>query len=676
MRLRGRALFLAVWLAGGCTPETQVQTPTAAPEPPALLLITLDTTRADSLGFESDAVQTPHLDALAAAGTRFAHAYTTAPTTLPAHASMLTGLYPADHGVHENARRLGSDNNLVAERLQELGYTTAAFISGLPLASQFGLARGFDHYDDAVDDATAERRADETTDRALEYLDQQRGSPLFLWVHYFDPHEPYAPPEPFASEYAGDPYLGEIAFMDREIGRLLSAFRERTAAGPHNILVVGDHGEGRGDHGEERHGNLLYQGVVRVPMIAAGSGVQGGTIVTAVSVRRVFDTLLHWAGEDRSLHLLSGETETVLAEALKPFRQYGWQPQIMAVRDGVKIIQSGEIEVYDLTADAAETDNLAGRREIGGEVRQALRSYPIAPAGGPTAGEISARDRERLASLGYVDWEGQTTPRPDAPSPKAMTHLFADLDRGSGLFIAERYGEAIPVFERVLEQDSGNLMVAVRLAVAHSVSGNGPEALRYFERARQIDPSSLDARHYLAMHHFRSGNWGDAEPLFASVLAQMPDRLPALESLAAIRERQGDLDAAIPLLQRIADLPRPPIGSLLKLGELSMARGETVAAIEAFERVQVRTRDSFSHSLELGVLYLADRRFAEAAESLEQVPSSHPGYAMALFKRAQASVLLAEPDRVERVRLAYRHRDAMTQQLIENEALFRDLSWR
>ncbi len=388
-----------------------------APVRPSILLVTLDTTRADAMGFESGADATPNLDALAARGVRFAQAYTTAPMTLPAHASLLTGLYPAEHGIRENARYLGDDRVLVAGRLRELGYRTAAFVSGLPLDAQFGLARGFDRYDDDFGGA-AERDAGETTDRALAYLRQAADPPLFLWVHYFDPHEPYDPPEPFRSRY-DDPYLGEIAHLDRELGYLIGDFESRFRETGFRILVAGDHGEGRGDHGEALHGNLLYQGVMRVPLLVSGTGIDPGEVAEPVSVRRAFDTILHWAGAERPRHLLSGSSEIVLAEAMKPFLQYGWQPQVMAVRGRTKVLRSGATEVYDVVADPAETRDLAGEVEIDAELRRAIGDYLSRPIGQPSdVGEEPSREtRERLASLGYVASQSEAKLRDDARAP-------------------------------------------------------------------------------------------------------------------------------------------------------------------------------------------------------------------------------------------------------------------
>lgn len=626
-------------------------------------------------------METPAFDALAARGRRFAQAYTTAPETLPAHASMLTGLTAAEHGVHENARRLSDTTPLLAERLAALGYATAAFVSGFPLDARFGLARGFAVYDDETTLRETERRADETTDRALAWLAAAPADrPLFLWVHYYDPHEPYAPPAPWAERYAAAPYLGEVAFMDAELGRLVAAFEARAAGGggaarPHAVAVAGDHGEGLGEHGEAFHGNLLYQGVMRVPLVLAGSGVEPavepGVAGEPVSVRRLHDTLLAWAGGDGPRTLLRGGGEVVVAEAMRPYLQYGWQPQTMAVRGRWKAIRAGGLEVYDVVADPAEAEDLAATAALPPEQRRALDAYPLPAAADPASPALDDEERARLASLGYATGSMAPTLRPGAPAPRQMTHLFADLDAASGLFARGDYRAAIPVCERILAADPGNPAALLRLAVAHSTLGHDARAEAAFDRLAAAAPDSPDLRHYRAMHLFRAGRLAEAAPLFEEVLAATPDRLPALEALAAIRARQGRPAEAADLLARAAALDGADPETFLRLGELRMGAGDTPAALAAFERARHLQGAAFRHHLELGVLYLAARRLPEAAAALDRVPPGHPGHAMALFKRAQVAVLLAEPDRAERIRAARAAADETTRPLIASEPLFR-----
>ena len=675
------ALLVAVLVATGCQGDkVEDGLEVAESRRPSILLVTLDTTRADRLGFDSGQHETPALDSLAARGVIFEQAYATVPMTLPSHASMFTGAYPYEHGVHENGRYLPEDRALLAVEMQERGYATAAFVSGYPLSREFGVARGFDHFDDDFAGDGVERDAAATTDRALEYL-QRRSELLFVWAHYFDPHEPYEPPPPFAEQYENDPYQGEIAFMDGELGRLIDSFESRVGAGHWKVVVIGDHGEGLGDHGEMLHGKLLYQGVMRVPLIVAGSGIEPRRIDRPVSSRQAFDTILGWADGKAAPGWMSEQGEPVLAEALKPYLQYGWQPQVMGVAGTLKVIRSGETEVYDVTADPGETRNLIGEVEIDRALAEALRDYPVAPesaAEGPADGgeALSEEAVRKLASLGYFDSGPSRQLREDAPNPKDMTHIFRDLDIGSALFVKRQYGEAIQVFGRVHEIDPENLVVTLRLAVAHSVLGNEREAQSFFERAREISPASIDLRHYHAMHYYRFDHYDKAIPLFESVLSEMPKRLPALEAVAQMHLAQGRLDDARHYLERIVAIKEGPVSELLRLGGLSMARQETAAAIGHFERALELQGEEFDSFLDLGVLYLANRQLGEAASALDRVGPAHPAYPLALFKRAQVAVLLQEPDMQQRVWQAEEHADEMTRDLIANEALFRGLARR
>jgi arylsulfatase A-like enzyme/Tfp pilus assembly protein PilF len=663
---------LVVGSACGGSPAPAPAVSTQPPRPPSILLVTLDTTRADAIGPEAVGLQTPAFDALAARGLRFRQAYATAPETLPSHSSILTGLYPAGHGIHENARRLAAAHPLVAERLKQAGYRTAAFVSAFVLARRFGLARGFDVYDDALPAGAGERDARETTERALAYLDRQAGpQPLFLWVHYFDPHAPYAPPAPFRSRFSRDPYRGEVAAMDEQLGRLAQAFEQR-ARGASALVIVADHGEGRGDHGESRHGNLLYQATMHVPLLLVGPGVAPGVSRTPVSARRVFHTILDWAGLAASDSLRDPPRELVLAEAMRPFLAYGWQPQVMVVDGRHKLIRAGRTELYDVVADPAEARDLAGAATPSRAARTALLEYPVPSLEPAPAGEaLGEEERRRLASLGYVSAAVAPVVREDAPRPADMAHLFDLLERASDLFVRERYAAVVPLLEKILAADPGNLDATLRLATAHSSLGHERQARAGFERARALAPRSRDVRTYLALHLTRGRDWEAAVPLLEQVLAEERERLPALEALAINRERQGRRDEALALRERIYALRDPTAAELVRLGQMAMSAGRTPEALRAFEQARARQGADFAHDLELGALYLAARRFEEARDALDRVPASHPGYPMALFKRAQASVLLNEPDRDRRIQLARDHADATTRRLIETERLFR-----
>lgn len=672
----GAFLGLAFFL--GCSAESDSPgggQPAQEPGRPSILLVTLDTTRADYLGLESGSEATPNLDALARRGVYFSAAYSTVPTTLPSHVSMMTGLYPAEHGIRENGRQVGEDQVLLAERLDELGYRRAAFISGYPLVSKSGLGRGFEIYDDDFGPAVVGRTAGGTIKEALAYLAREGHGPTFVWVHLYDPHMPYLALGGFNSKFPSDPYLAEIAWMDHALGKLIEGFESWAGSENFKILVIADHGEGRGDHGEALHGNLLYQETMRVPLIIAGSGIEPGWVTRPVSSRRVFDTVLDWAGATNSRSLLSDWSEPVMGEAMKPFLHYGWQPQVMAVDGDLKVIRSGDVEVYDLSTDPGETKNLQGTVTWSRALREAVRSYPFIPESAKENEPMqrNTEDRRRLASLGYAGWDGPSVLREGAPNPRDMTHLYAELDRGSGLFVSQHYAAAADSFERVLEQDPNNLMVVIRLAVAHSARGHDEQADRYFARARGIAPTSVDVRHYQAMAYCQRGRWEDAEPLLLSVIAQMPERMPALQCLSRVRHYQGRFGDAATLLERVAALQEAPGPSLLEAGKLRMFAQDTAGAIRAYEQANAVLGSDFDHFLDLGVCYMEQGRFVEARAALERVSATDSRSPMVLFKRAQLSVLLNEPDSAARVRRAYRFADSRLRFMIERESLFKGI---
>jgi arylsulfatase A-like enzyme/Tfp pilus assembly protein PilF len=651
-----RLLAALIFLAACRKPEAP------APPPVSILLVTLDTTRADAV--RPDVA--PNFNAIAKTARRFAYAYTAVPQTLPSHTSMLTGLYPGGHGLHENGRYLSPKQPLVTERLHAAGYRTAAFVSAFALARRFGLARGFDVYDDAVPEPQNERSARATTDLALAYL-AKAPAPTFLWVHYYEPHFPYEPPEPYRTRFAANPYLGEVAAMDEQLGRLVAAWRQRFGANA-ALIIAGDHGEGLGDHGEQQHGNLMYQSTMHVPLLVAGPGVTAGVVDAPVSTRRIFHTILDWARIDATNSLNRTANEVVAAEAMKPFLDYGWQPQVMAVEGRTKAIRAGRIEVYDVVADPGETHDLGNAANLSREARATLRDYPVPSLEAAASAEppnVSDEERRKLAALGYVAGTAKPVVRADAPRPADMTGLFAVEDEAAALFVRGQYAKAVPLLAQILKQDPYNLDAALRLGTCYSMLGRDADAVAAYEKAQSIAPQSQDVRQYLGLHYARGPQWQKAVPLLEGVVAEAPDRVAALEGLAAVREKQGRFDDAVALRQRINFLRTPSSADLIHLGELAMRTGNTPVAIDAFEKAHA------GHDLELGVLYLAAGRYADARDALDRVAPSDPNYPMALFKRAQVSVLLKEPDAPARIDAARAHANPLTRDLIARERLFR-----
>ena len=353
--------------------------------PRHLLLVTLDTVRADHLGaYGYAAAETPNLDHLAQAGLRFDQAMSPVPLTLPSHASLLTGRLPLEHGVrHNGARPLAAGTETLATRLTTCGFDTAAFVGAFVLDHRFGLNRGFGHYDDDIARdpgrdlrLEAERPASEVVDRALAWLAREEAAPArpqFLWLHLYDAHAPYTPPAPFAERHPDQPYDGEIAAVDAQLGRLLAAVRQRLGADV-LVAVVADHGESLGDHGESTHGLLLYQPVLRVPLLLAGPGLPAGrTVATPVGLTDLAPTLaglLGCAGEvplgtgrDLSGYLRAGDEPPgadLYAETQYP-TLFGWSPLTALRRGAFKYIAGPRPELYDLNQDRGEEHDLLHR---------------------------------------------------------------------------------------------------------------------------------------------------------------------------------------------------------------------------------------------------------------------------------------------------------------------------
>ncbi|MEO8198757.1 MAG: sulfatase, partial [Thermoanaerobaculia bacterium] len=432
VRAAGGPWLVALALfAAGCGGDEE-RHEAARQESPSVLLVTLDTTRADHLGaYGSANGATPHLDALAARGIVFERAYAIVPMTLPAHTAMFTGRLPAATGVRWNGDQRLADSPAelptLAERFRAEGYATAAFVSAAVLDHAFGLDRGFEHYDDAVGAGAAaptnrwkaERPARQTVEHALDWLAAQPADrPVFLWVHLFEPHDPYLPPAPFAARFADEPYSGEIAAADHALGSLFASSRFRPEARA-IVSVIGDHGESLGEHGEATHGILLNEAVLHVPWILAAPDLAPRRIAVAVSQVDLAPTLLARAGlaplaqladaDGSDIFALDhaaggGRARTLYAESLYARALYGWAGLYSTRRGDYKWVSGIRGELYDFVGDPGETSDLrAAQPATAGALNRALveirgREKP----GGGSAAAVDAALAASLQSLGYL----------------------------------------------------------------------------------------------------------------------------------------------------------------------------------------------------------------------------------------------------------------------------------
>ena len=409
----------------------------AAAPPTGLVIVTLDTTRADHLSvYGYMDVRLPHLERLAASGVVFDQAMSVGALTLPAHTSLFTGLLPPAHGVRDNGGPgLDASHVTLAEVLRARGFRTAAFVGSAVLDAERGLAQGFDHYagvrPDSWDAQGFQRRGDEVIDEAVEWLDGVGSAPFFLWAHLYDPHRPYDPPPPFDARH--DPYVGEIAFADQQIGRLLQALDARALTERAIVIVVGDHGEARGDHGERDHGVFLYQSVLRVPLIVSAPGIPAHRIADVVGLTDIMPTVLDLLGVSAPpsdgatlADALRGrarlEEFEAYAESLYP-RHLGWSP-LFALRSGrYKLIDAPRPELYDLESDPFEERNIyQQRRGVAAAMHDRLIRIRAATDAGSVPREFAASPelRRRLGALGYAsgDHGGSVPAGGRLPDPK------------------------------------------------------------------------------------------------------------------------------------------------------------------------------------------------------------------------------------------------------------------
>lgn len=424
-RARGVHIAGIISLAA-CAAALAFNASTAGARAPAgVLIVTLDTTRADRLspyGFMSGS--TPALERLAAEGVVFDQAMSTAPLTLPAHTSLFTGLVPPRHGVRDNADApLAASIPTLAELLRSTGVRTGAFVGSVVLDAERGLARGFDRYGGVAaggQDRSLQRRANAVVDDAVAWLDTLAGTPFLLWTHFYDPHRPYDAPDAFRS--VGDPYDAEIAFADSQIARLLDALDGRGLLADTLVIVVADHGESLGEHGERDHGIFLYDSVLRVPLIIKAPGAAPRRVAETVRITDVMPTILEMFGIDPPAvdgvslaDLMAGRRRHLdlesYSESLYP-RRFGWSP-LAALRDGrFKFIDAPRPELYDLERDPFELRNVhAVRPSVAAAMRRRLQSIADlsgAPVEADAPDEATPELRQRLAALGYVS--GATKP--------------------------------------------------------------------------------------------------------------------------------------------------------------------------------------------------------------------------------------------------------------------------
>jgi choline-sulfatase len=563
------AIAAAALLLAGCTrgpiDSLGAVTASAAAAGYNVLLVTIDTARRDRFGCYGDTdAQTPCVDGLAGDGVLFSDAVTSVPLTLPSHTTLMTGLYPPRHDVHDNGiDALGPEPAVLAEVLSRHGYATGAFVGAFVLDERFGLDRGFDTYDFAVDEAGYhpqmtefnERSADAVADAALAWLDGHAASPgsapFFAWAHFFDAHHPYRSPLATDPAFADRPYEAEIAYVDRQLQRIVDwldahGLRDRTL-----IVVTADHGESLGEHGEEAHGMFVYDGTLRVPLVMSCPSLFGGPLrcegaVGLVDVRPTIQDLLGIATDDdmdgQSLLAAIPADRELYIETAGPVRMAG-AAALRGLRSRTsKYIEAPEPEYYDLAEDPAERNNRYDERAASLASRQGKLAAWVAaaPAGHVAARTLTTEEAERLHSLGYT-MSGSRADDDSLPDPKWLIAAFHDGMRAEQLYAKGKYAEAAALSRDVIADCDGCVNAVRVLAFSQLRMGHPDEAIATLQEAVDRDPDRYLLRS-LAQAMIVDGKYDDARDVLDRYgrIAPRDGWVPLLRGDCAAAENRYD----------------------------------------------------------------------------------------------------------------------------------------
>ena len=688
-------------LAASCSAPGSRPAPATARH---VVFVTIDTLRADRLGcYGSRDVATPHMDSLARAGAMAPEATVDVPLTRPSHVSIFTGLHPPENGIRDNVSpSLSPKVPTLAEVMKGAGFHTAAFVSSIVVSSQSGLDQGFETYSDRFDagsdDArflnSIQKRGDATMGEAVAWIESHREGRLFTWIHLYDPHDPYEPPEPYASRYAGRPYDGEVAWSDELVGRLDAALGKLSMAKDTLLVVTSDHGEGLGEHGETVHGFFVYQSTLRVPLLLRGPGIPAGTRlgVTARSVD-LFPTVLDLAGVVRPADLkLSGRSlaaaltrgerpaeEAAYAESLLPLLHFGWSDLRMLREGRWKYIEAPRPELYDLRQDPAESRNLASVETARAAALRAglearLEAERASTLGRPAAAGVPADLLEKLGALGYLGAgsvaagaSAGADPKDKIDEYKVVNRLvrdglvrlrqkdyagsverFRELRRrgiesfevhyymARGLVGLGRCGEAAPELEAALERLPGFSAAYLALADCRSALGEPQAAIAALEKGQAEAPRDPRLHDAEAQVWRRLGKPREMIRAWEEVARLAPkDALVRVQLGEAWRDR-GDQAKAAAWLREAVTLDPEPASYWNSLGMVLGTKGDLAEAEKAFgEALRRGGPDSQQYAYNLGLVVLRQGRRDEAAALFRKSLELDPRFAPARARLAE-----------------------------------------
>ena len=677
------AVVLAIAIAAAAAYWFTARRTTAAEPVTDIILVTIDTLRADAPGFAGNTrVKTPFLDTLASRGTVFTHAHAHNVVTLPSHTNILTGLYPWQHGVRDNAGFvLDAKHPTLAARLREAGFATGAFVSAFPLDSRFGLDRGFDVYDDgyragagALDFAVQERAGNETLAAATQWWRVSAGRKRFLWVHLYEPHAPYLPAPRFRDAYRDNPYLGEVATTDAMLEEALGPLL--TEAPNALVVVTGDHGESLGEHGEKTHGLFAYEATLAVPLVVVDPAQHAGRndtyvrhidIAPTIAARAGLSSSPEWKGASL---FAAGDRGYTYFEALSASLNRGWAPLVGALDGGKKLIELPVPELYDLPADPKEAKNrYADERRTVVALRNRLKAD--APSGSNARQKVGDEEQANLLSLGYISGTSAKTTYTEADDPKNLVGIDDQLHEAIAAYQAgnlagalkvskqivaarpemqiaqemlafflaenEKPGEAIQVLERRVETGRANDAVRIRLGLLLSETGRARDAIGLLQPfVKDGDPDVLNA-YGIALAD--NGDLTGAVNEFRRILATDPKNARAHQNLGIVALRAGQLPAARTSLEQAITLdPNLPL-ALNALGVVEAKSDRPDAAVARWSKAVALDPSQFDALFNLGVVASEQGQRDIARKALRDYIARAPEARYAAERKEAAEIL-------------------------------------
>ncbi len=665
--LLGLALFL-----GSCRQKK--------PPRPNILIITVDTLRADRVGcYGYAAGLTPNVDALAKDGVVFERAVAQVPLTWPSHAAIFTGTYPFHNGVQDFTGQPLSDRfRTLAESLKDHGYATGAVVSSFVLDRSWGLARGFESYDDAFAGqefllknlGLVERRAEESVNHAVGWLEAHPKQPFFLWLHLYDPHSPYNPPEPFRSQYAKQPYEGEIAYADSQLGRLFAWLKQAPNSLYDNTLIVflSDHGESLGEHGEREHGFFVYDSTVRVPVILKppkSASLAAQRVADAIETIQVGPTVLELVGVQDPIQkqfqaaslvpLVNGKphgpVRPAYSETFYPANSFGWSPLRSVQTARYHYIEAPEQELYEHQADPSENNNLIAKNadiatSLHAQLNQLLANYAASATapGGVASGTSASPDvLEKLRSLGYVAYRAPAAPNAKLADPKDKLPVFQDILRATDQIQTGNFSAARSLLSSAQRKEPQLYLIPFLLGEAASHEAQWKEAEEQFGRAAALNPGFEQARMGLARALGLQGKTAQARDMIGTLLTANPQNFRAWFLLAQIESKDDPRSSRQALDKVIAIQPNfPP--AYRDRGLLSVREQTYVSGAEDLSRAaEMGLRDVTTYN-SLGICYSRMNRLDDAIESYRRAIAVDPGYAQAHLNLGFAYERMNQPE--------------------------------